>query len=232
MVFHFRGRYALLTYAQCGGLDPWAVSNYLSSIGAECIIGRESHENEGIHLHAFVDFNRQFSTRSARKFDVEGCHPNVQPCGRTPEKMWDYATKDGDVVAGGLERPGGSTIFGVGDVWTQIILAPTRDRFFELCAELAPRTLIGSFNSVRAYADWKYRPVAEAYRTPDGVRIDAGSVPELGRWVSENLEGHILGGKISYTYPGSPPGRVSLPSGGPTLAPYGEPLVRCAGSYL
>lgn len=132
MAFKFERRYALFTYAQCGGLDPFAVVNHFSELRAECIIGREDHADGGVHLHCFVDFNRKFASRDPRFADVEGRHPNVQPCGRTPEKMYDYAIKDGDVVAGGLERPNGSRLPGSSDPWAEIIMAENRERFFEL----------------------------------------------------------------------------------------------------
>nr|QWY79444.1 MAG: replication-associated protein [Cressdnaviricota sp.] len=98
-------RYLLLTYAQSNGLDEWDVSNHLSTLGAECIIAREDHADGGTHLHCFVDFNRKFRSRNIRIFDVGGFHPNVSPSRGTPEKGYDYAIKDGEVVAGGLARP-------------------------------------------------------------------------------------------------------------------------------
>ena len=100
--FRLQARYVLLTYAQCGDLDPWVVHDVITSFPAECLIGRETHADGGTHLHAFVDFGRKVDIRDPRRFDVEGFHPNIQPCGRTPQKMLDYAIKDGDVVAGGL----------------------------------------------------------------------------------------------------------------------------------
>ena len=100
--FRVQTRYVLLTYAQCGDLDPWAVHDVITSFPAECLIARETHANGGTHLHAFIDFGRRVDIRDPRRFDVEGFHPNIQPCGRTPQKMLDYAIKDGDVVAGGL----------------------------------------------------------------------------------------------------------------------------------
>jgi len=193
MAFRFQRRYALVTYAQCGGLDPFTVCSHFAELRAECIIGRETHADGGIHLHAFVDFGREYSTRNPRQFDVEGCHPNVLPGRRTPEKMWDYATKNGDIVAGGLERPSGGTVHGTGDEWSEIIMATTRDEFFELCQKLAPRALACSFNSLRAYADWKYRPIRTPYSTPAGLHFNTRDVPGLDRWVSENLEGYDPG---------------------------------------
>lgn len=193
MAFQFKRRYALITYAQCGDLDPFRVCDLFSSLHAECIIGRENHDAGGVHLHAFVDFGREYSTRNPRQFDVDGRHPNVLPGKKTPEKMWDYATKDGDVVAGGLERPDGSRLSKAGDVWNDIFLAETRDEFFRLCGELAPRSLICSFNSIIKYADWKYRVDPTPYSTPDGYRFDTSSFPELDQWVRDNLEGYQPG---------------------------------------
>ena len=131
--FRLQSRYVLLTYSQCGDLDPQLVCDHLATIPAECLIGRENHADGGIHLHAFVDFGRRVNIRDQRLFDVDGRHPNIQPCGRTPQKMLDYAIKDGDVVAGGLDPDlGGEDVSGDGTVWHTIANAETVDRFWEL----------------------------------------------------------------------------------------------------
>ena len=105
--FRFQAKYALLTYAQCGELDPFSIVEHLGSLGAECIIGRENHADGGLHLHAFVGWDGKFSTRNCRAFDVAGHHPNIVASYGTPAAGWDYACKEGDIVAGGLERPSG-----------------------------------------------------------------------------------------------------------------------------
>ena len=130
--FRVQTRYVLLTYSQCGDLDPWVVHDLIVGYPAECIIGREDHADGGTHLHAFVDFGRRVNIRDPRRFDVEGFHPNIQPCGRTPQKMLDYAIKDGDVVAGGLDPTIDSAIQGSSDVWSRIANAPTVDEFWDL----------------------------------------------------------------------------------------------------
>lgn len=204
MTFRFKAQYALLTYAQCGDLDAWSVSNLLSELGAECIIGRERHEDGGIHLHAFVDFGRRFHTTNNRKFDVGGCHPNVQPFGRTPEKGYDYAIKDGDVVAGGLERPDGSGLSTTGSHWSTILAATTKDEFYRLCEELAPRMLLSNFTSLRAFADWRFRPDPTPYEHPRCLSLETMEVAGLDEWARENL-GTLSGGKSCTSRGGYPP---------------------------
>lgn len=203
MTFQLNSRYVLLTYAQCGDLDPWAVNSLLSSLGAECIIGREEHLSEGFHLHAFVDFGRKFRTRNQRFADVDGRHPNIQPFGRTPEKGWDYAIKDGDVVAGGLERPDGSSVSEAGDIWSRICLAGCADEFWFLVRELAPRALLTNFPSLRAYAEWHFRPEPTPYEHPPNITFDLSEFPELPQWVHHNLSGNHVGAYLLHIPPGA-----------------------------
>lgn len=71
----------------------------------------------------------------------------------TPEKGYDYAIKDGDVCAGGLERPSRKGLPEASSKWAEIILAETREEFFETVARLDPRSLCVSFTSLKCYAD-------------------------------------------------------------------------------
>lgn len=164
--FRAQTRYVLLTYAQCGDLDHWAVHDVITSYPAECLIGREDHADGGVHLHAFVDFGRRVNLRDARRFDVDGYHPNIQPCGRTPQKMLDYAIKDGDVVAGALSPSIRDLISRTDNVWARIADAASVEEFWELVRELAPRALLCNHQSLRAYAEWHYRPLLLHTSTP------------------------------------------------------------------
>lgn len=193
--FRFQAKYALLTYPQCGELDPFKVVNHLSELGAECIIGRENHADGGVHLHAFVDFGKKYRTRNARAFDVEGCHPNVSPSRGTPEEGYDYAIKDGDICGGGLERPTPDRVPTSRDVWPEIINAGSEQEFWGLCKSLAPRALVTQFTQLRAYAAWKFPPIRVPYETPEGIIIDTTWVVELDRWVRDNLESSSTGSK-------------------------------------
>lgn len=203
MTFRFAAKYGLLTFPQCGSLDGFEVSDMLSRHGAECIVAREDHADGGVHLHAFFMFDRKFESRDVRIFDVGGHHPNIVRGYGTPEKGYDYATKDGDIVAGGLARPSASRVSEAGDKWAEIILAEDREEFFDRCKRLAPRALLCSFVSLRTYADWRYRSDPAPYESPQGLGFTTANYRELDDWVGENL-GHA-----------SRPGMLPLPSGGP-----------------
>jgi len=189
-------RYALLTYSQCGNLDPFAIVNKLAELNAECIIGRESHEDGGTHLHAFVDFGRKYRSRNTNAFDVEGYHPNISPSKGRPAQGWDYATKDGDIVAGGLERPSNTRSRASGsrqEAATAIIDAQTKEELFELCRTLAPDKMLWSYPSIRAYANDRFMEQRPTYEHPADVTIDTSAYPELDRWAEENLDGFRMG---------------------------------------
>ena len=201
MTFRFAAKHGLLTYPALGS-DMDAVERlahriveHLGNLRAECIIGRESHVDGGLHLHAFFMFGRKFESRNVRVFDVDGKHPNVVRGYSNAKRGCEYACKEGDIVAGGLD-PGqlGEPVDGHGGVWNEIILSETREEFFEACARLAPRSLCTSFTSLKCYADWRYRESPEPYRTPPGISFCTESFGELDAWVDQAFAGS-RGGK-------------------------------------
>lgn len=194
MPHYFQGKYGILTFPQCGpGLDPFAIVNMFAQLGAECIVGREHHADGGIHLHSFFMFEHKFRSGNVSVFDVAGHHPNLLTGHSTPEKMWDYATKDGDIVAGGLERPSGVRVPRTSSPWHDIILCETREEFYSMCARLDPKSLCCSFGSLEKYADWRYRPEPTPYDPPQEVSYDTSAFFGLDEWVSGNVHSEPVG---------------------------------------
>ncbi|AIF34832.1 replication-associated protein [Sewage-associated gemycircularvirus 6] len=198
--FSFHARYALLTYAQCGDLCPFTIVDLLSTMGAECIIGREHHQDGGIHLHVFVDFGRKYRSRRADTFDVGGFHPNISQSYGTPEKGYDYACKDGDVVAGGLDRPvptegrGGDSK--THSIWSQITSATTRESFWDLVHDLDPKSAVTCFTQLQKYCDWKYRYCPPAYESPAGARFRNDTSDGRGDWLLQSGIGGARVGRV------------------------------------
>ena len=77
-------------------------------------------------------------------FDVDGYHPNVVPGYSNPRKGWEYATKDGDIVCGGLGCPSdGSDIEGKTDSkWAVIVASPDADTFWENVKSLGSESVM------------------------------------------------------------------------------------------
>jgi len=184
--FDLHCRYALLTYAQCGDLSADVVGRKLQDAGYQCIIGRENHADGGIHLHVFVDFGRKRRFRRADVFDVEGRHPNISPSKGTPEKGYDYAIKDGDVVFQGLERPGRDGNSSPADKWAAITGAVDRGSFWDLVHELDPKSAACNFPALQKYCDWKYAVDPPVYATPDGITFSGGDVDGRDDWLSQS----------------------------------------------
>lgn len=195
-------RYVLLTYSQSGDLDPFRVVDHLSALGAECIIARENHKVRGVHLHAFVDFDRKFRSRNVRIFDVDNKHPNISPSRGTPEKGFDYAIKDGEVVAGGLERPQprGGMSTGSGSIRNLGPLCESVDEFLGTFAELDFDQCVKSFTNARAFADWYFRPEPERYSNPSGAVFSDPELDGRAEWLRQSRIGlgdpHIGGGEF------------------------------------
>lgn len=202
MPYACNARYFLVTYSHVESLDPFALVEHFGKLGAEVIVSLEQyHATLGVHYHVFADFGRKFRSRRTDIFDVDGFHPNISPSRGTPEAGYDYAIKDGDVVAGGLARPSGVVSSNRAAKWHQILDAETRDEFFALCEELDPERLVCSFGQIQKFADWRFAVEPEPYSTPNGVfnLADYGDLSDwrdnflvadtAGRYVTAALEG-------------------------------------------
>lgn len=189
MTFRFAAKYGLLTYAQSDGLDPFGIVNLLAELGAECIVGKESHADGGTHYHAFFMFARKFQSRNPRVFDVDGHHPNILRGRKTPEQMYDYATKDGDVVAGGLQRPTEqvSSKNDSDDFWRCVFDAETREETFRVAQESSVSLLGRYFFQVRAIAEGKALQSPLDYVSPPELEWELGPYPELTDWCTTYL---------------------------------------------
>lgn len=193
----------------------------ISALGGECIVGREYHEDGGIHLHVFCDFGRKFRSRKTDVFDVGGFHPNIEKIARTPAKAFDYAIKDGDVICGGLGRPSENSPSSAktDQKWAEITSAEDRASFWELVHRLDPKAAACNFTSLSKYCDWKFAPDAPEYESPSGVGFDEGEFDGRADWLRQSGIG--AGGSFRGEFPqimrseGSTTPIFPLPSGGP-----------------
>lgn len=180
-------KYALLTYAQCGDLCGQLVCDHLGTLGAECIVARERHSDGGYHLHVFAEWERQFRSRRPDVFDVGGHHPNILPSRGTPEKGYDYAIKDGDVVAGGLARPSGNSLGPSGDKWAVIADSGSEEEFWRNVRRLDPKALCTNYPALRKYADSQFAADRDWYEVPPGLQYTSGVISDLAAWAEGSI---------------------------------------------
>lgn len=192
-------QFFMLTYPTIpDGFDTDQLVSILERLGCNYRVGRELHQDGKPHIHAMCCFDDPYTDGDARRTFAIGTRvPNIRVRRTRPERGWDYVgkhagTKDGHyIISEKGARPGGdidSAERPSNDVWHEIILARTRQEFFDTAARLAPRQLACNFSSLTLYADWKYKPVQEPYTTPDGEF----SVPfELKDWVDDNVRGSV-----------------------------------------
>nr|AFN80661.1 RepA [Paspalum dilatatum striate mosaic virus] len=91
-----RSRNVFLTYSKCH-LEPSFMLERLSRLLKKwdptySYVAREEHKDGSYHLHCLVQCRKYIRTKSAKFFDVEEFHPNVQNA-RVPHKVLAYIKK-------------------------------------------------------------------------------------------------------------------------------------------
>lgn len=86
-----------LTYPQCTLTKDQAYNHLISLTTGSLTVSRiliavESHEDGNPHIHAYIQWSGKPCIRNERFFDINGFHPNIQPC-RSPRNWIKYCTK-------------------------------------------------------------------------------------------------------------------------------------------
>ena len=157
---------------------------------------QEDHADGGTHLHAFIAFERKFRSRRPDIFDVDGYHPNIVPSRGNPGGGYDYATKDRDIVAGGLERPGGGGVSKASTPWHWIISASSGENFGTLF-ELAPKEAVLRYREIEHFIACEFAEERPPYVHPIGFEFELGMVPQLVDWRRDVIDFDRVEGKCT-----------------------------------
>ena len=104
------------------------------------------------------------------------------PCGRTPQTMLDYAIKDGDVVAGGLNPRLDISTATSDTVWHRIANAETVDEFWSTVrAGTKSASVQPSVPSERTRTGI-IDPSLLSTKHPPGLQLRTDHMPELDEW--------------------------------------------------
>lgn len=93
--FRLNAKSVFLTYPQCN-LSKQDLKEALVDMKLPifaCAIAQERHEDGSPHLHCLLVFNKKVDFSDARKFDVNGFHPNIQAT-RNQQASLMYLCKD------------------------------------------------------------------------------------------------------------------------------------------
>lgn len=92
--FRIQAKSFFLTYPQCNQTRQ-ALKDFLHTKGRVTyyLIGQETHEDGGYHLHALVTYEKKLNVKSQNFFDFNGCHPNTQAAKNIPA-LKNYITKE------------------------------------------------------------------------------------------------------------------------------------------
>lgn len=163
--FRLHATHVFLTYAQCPIPDH---DTLLTLLRAKLLptwklvnhtIGRERHEDLGLHYHVVLSFSKRIDIKNATAFDVvyEGrtYHPNIKPIKHGKQnlaRVVRYSTKDGDAIS---THP---TVPAVLEWGQCLVQATTKEEFLSLIAEHHPKEYINNLRNIEYCADRRFPP--------------------------------------------------------------------------
>nr|QXN75627.1 MAG: replication associated protein [Genomoviridae sp.] len=131
-------------------------------------LARERHNDGGLHFHCFIAWDAACPIRSQSRLDYNGSHPNIKPIRGNPKRAWEYTGKDGDIVFqhGELDDDLNDNRSTNDSVWSAAVRAETKDKFFEIVRECAPRYYVLYSAQLEYYAAKNYTDPKEDYTGP------------------------------------------------------------------
>lgn len=172
MNFDFHAKYVYLTYPQFPNFSKFRLlielCDKVPAVISNFIICKEQHKDEGDHYHALLEFDRKYRSRSSTVFDIQGHHPNIQSP-RDIYRVADYIRKDGDSICSEetFAIKASSSKTDKSELWkSAIATASNTQSCLDAIGEVSPRGLCKAFNSIKAFAEWKFKEITEDYTSP------------------------------------------------------------------
>lgn len=149
-------------------------------------LGRERHEDGGIHYHVYIGFDKIVSINSATAFDYFGAHGNIKSIRRTPHKVFDYVGKDGDIRLEHGEPPTTPSSREGADQnkWHDIISCDDKESFLSAVRDKAPRDWLLSNQRILEYANLYYPEEKPPYTSPS-YTVARERYPEISEWENQ-----------------------------------------------
>lgn len=134
---------------------------------------RERHEDDGVHVHCYVSFDTAVRIQSQFRLDFGGSHPNIRSVSRGHRRTFDYAGKDGDIIAefGQPPPPLSNGADKDGGVWAEALCRQNKTDFYDVLRRGAPKHYILYHQQISSFADKHFEQCEEEYRSPTFVDL-------------------------------------------------------------
>lgn len=180
MPFSIKAKNFSITYPRSETLTHELIHNELNKHHPKYLVSsKESHEDGGTHYHIAIGFNDRKNFTGERCFDISGCHPNIQAT-RNPREWISYIKKDGDFRESG-DIPGSKR------KWSDALSATTKEEFFNVIKEVAPRDFILQNDKLLDYASRNYEKQPEFENETRNFQIPQ----ELSSWIETYFTNNV-----------------------------------------
>ncbi|WXB20467.1 RepA [Nomiamastrel virus] len=190
--FRICAKNIFLTYPQCPLEKNYVLErlqrNPINHNLSFACVAKEEHMDGNTHLHCLLMYSHRLDIKYSRQFDIHDYHPNIQAA-RSPGRIYQYITKGGDVIEGGIKPP---------NLEKDEEKTPKKNRGFRYIMQHAstPEEFIQGIKEVYPYeyssrlrwfqyaADHLYPQPPQVYQPPPQQFV----IPDqLKSWADENL---------------------------------------------
>lgn len=181
--FRIQTKHVFLTYSQANNVDHNDLFTHLCGLHnpIRVRVGRELHDDGGVHYHAFIQWSKPCETRDVRFFDWAGIHPNVVSRIRDIRATYDYCGKDGNTKDLG-DPP--QTKTSKNDQLSNALQATTATEFLQLVKTADPGRYIFQHSNLE-YFIAKHFTTEETYNLSQYTNFTLP--PTLTDWIQQRF---------------------------------------------
>lgn len=212
MTFRLSAKRVFATWSQVGNytLEQWSSELEKQDYGCpfKYVLGRERHQDGGIHFHAILEFEKKRNFRNHNCLDLFGIHGKYEPV-RDIQSCYRYCTKDGETVTND-EAWANSHSSGTKRRLGELTTVTSAEEALEIFRTQAPRDYFLYYDRIKANCDQIFKKpkpkTAPLFDLTDFPNADPGIL----EWYASNLVGPfplVYSSSVPPLHEGAPPRR-------------------------
>jgi len=180
MAFRIQAKNFSLTYSQANNITKEELFNCLKTFLPEhLIVAQEEHQDGGRHFHVSISFSTRKNITNSRFFDCNGAHANIQATRCLRDWLAYLKKEDAEPMEFGepsLKKRG----------WSDALGAESKEDFFDILKEVAPRDWVLQQDRIQGFARGKYTKPIEYIPEFNTFTPTANMV----RWTNQRKDKH------------------------------------------